>query len=69
MSAKLLGAESEPLEPSEALSLGARWTRWNILEASLRVWVMVWFREPVKESTFPKHLAFLFEPLFKLWEG
>lgn len=45
MSAKLRGAESEPLEPSEAPSSRAQWTRWNTLEASLRVWVMVWFRE------------------------
>lgn len=67
MSAKLRGAESEPLEPSEAPSLGAQWMRWNTLEASLRVWVMVWVREPAKESTSPRHLACLPEPLFNLW--
>lgn len=43
MSAKLRCAESEPLEPSEAPS--SQWTRCNTLEASLRVWVMAWFRE------------------------
>ena len=43
-SANPRGAESEPLEPSS----GARQTRWNTLEASLRVWVMVWLMEPAK---------------------
>lgn len=65
MSAKLRGAELEPLQPSEVPSLGAQWTRWNTLEASLRVWVMVWFRG-LKESTSPRHLASLLEPLFNL---
>lgn len=67
MSAKLRGAESEPLQPSEVPSVGAQWTRCNTLEASLRVWVMVWFRGLKKESTSPRHLASLPEPLFNLW--
>lgn len=45
MSAKLRGAEPEPLEPSEAPSSETQRTRCNNLEASLRVWVMVWFGE------------------------
>lgn len=43
MSAKLRGAEPEPLEPSEAPSLETQRARCNTLEVSLRVWVMVWF--------------------------
>lgn len=67
MSAKLRGAESEPLEPSEEPSLGAQWMRWNTLEASLRAWVMAWFGKATEESTSPEHLACLPEPLFNLW--
>ena len=61
-SAKTRGAESEPLEPSEAPSSGQR-TRWNTLDANLRVWVMVWLGNPPKLAP-PEHLARL---LFNSW--
>lgn len=56
MSAKPRGADSEPLEPSEAPSSGGQRTRWNTLEASLRVWVMVWLGNP-GNSASPERLA------------
>lgn len=56
MSAKLQGAEPELLEPSEAPGSEAQRARCSTLEASLRGWVMIWFRNTVLLSILPAPL-------------